>query len=82
MTQYYSQIEQDKYYIENISRGKREGFYLDIGANDGVFTSNTATLDYSFGWKGICIEANPHLIPQLQNYKYAQHQEQVAQQLG
>ena len=67
MTQYYSQIEQDKYYIENISRGKREGFYLDIGANDGVFTSNTATLDYSFGWKGICIEANPHLIPQLQN---------------
>ena len=44
MTQYYSQIEQDKYYIENISRGKREGFYLDIGANDGSLLSGISIL--------------------------------------
>lgn len=62
---YYSQIGQDQYYIEHISKGKRNGVYLDIGANDGIFTSNTATLEFEFGWKGICVEANSNLISQL-----------------
>lgn len=63
---YYSQIEQDKYYIENISKGKRNGIFLDIGANDGLFGSNTATLELEYGWSGLCIEANPTLIQSLQ----------------
>lgn len=62
---YYSQIGQDEYYINNISKGKRQGFFLDIGANDGRFGSNTATLEYEYDWRGICIEANPKLIQPL-----------------
>lgn len=62
---YYSQIEQDKYYIENISKGKRNGIFLDIGANDGLFGSNTATLELEYGWSGLCIEANPTLVQSL-----------------
>jgi FkbM family methyltransferase len=62
---YYSQIGQDRYYIENISKGKKQGFFLDIGANDGLFESNTASLEYYYDWNGICIEANPSLIPVL-----------------
>jgi len=65
MTKYYSQIGQDQYYIESISKFKKSGFFLDIGANDGVHTSNTATLEYVYNWKGICIEANPYLIESL-----------------
>jgi len=65
MIKYYSQIGQDQYYIENIIKFKKDGFYLDIGANDGIHTSNTATLDLDLGWRGICVEANPFLIPLL-----------------
>jgi FkbM family methyltransferase len=61
----YSQIGQDVYYIENISKYKRNGIFLDIGANDGIYTSNTAKLEFEYGWSGICIEANSDLIPEL-----------------
>jgi FkbM family methyltransferase len=62
---YYSQIGQDEYYINNISKGKRNGIFLDIGANDGKHGSNTATLEFKYDWTGICIEANPNLIQSL-----------------
>lgn len=62
---YYSQIGQDEYYINNIVKGKRNGTYLDIGANDGKHGSNTATLEYEYNWSGICVEANPTLISSL-----------------
>jgi FkbM family methyltransferase len=65
MKQYYSQIGQDQYYIENISKAKRNGVFLDIGANNGIFESNTAALEFDYGWTGICIEANPELVPEL-----------------
>lgn len=64
---YYSQIGQDQYYIENISKGKKNGIFLDIGANNGIFESNTAALEFDYGWTGICIEANSNLIVQLRN---------------
>ena len=64
---YYSQIGQDKYYIEEIAKHKRGGVFLDIGANDGLFGSNTATLELDYGWTGLCIEANPKLIQPLTN---------------
>lgn len=59
--EYYSQIEQDKYYIENIIKFKRHGKFLDVGANDGITESNTYCLEKDFGWSGICIEGNQEL---------------------
>lgn len=35
-----------------------KGFYLDFGANDGQWGSNTAILD-QFGWQGICVDPFP-----------------------
>jgi FkbM family methyltransferase len=67
MKKYYSQIGQDQYYIENVSKGKRNGIFLDIGANDGIFESNTAALEFDYGWSGLCIEANPNLINKLKS---------------
>jgi FkbM family methyltransferase len=58
---YYSQIGQDCYFIEQIAKGKRGGRFLDVGAHDGIATSNTYALETQFGWTGICIEANPVL---------------------
>jgi FkbM family methyltransferase len=66
---YYSQIGQDRYYIEKISKGRKGGVFLDIGANDGLFGSNTATLELEYGWTGLCIEANPQLIESLTEHR-------------
>jgi FkbM family methyltransferase len=42
-------------------KGKREGFYIDIGANNGINSSNTYLFE-KIGWKGICIEHIPELF--------------------
>lgn len=57
--EYYSQIGQDKYYVENIIKRSRRGIFLDIGAHDGVTFSNTYYLEKNLGWTGICVEPNP-----------------------
>jgi FkbM family methyltransferase len=58
---YYSQIKQDKYYIEQIIRFKKFGKFLDVGSHDGIFTSNTYALEKNLNWSGLCVEANPSL---------------------
>jgi FkbM family methyltransferase len=45
-------------------KGKREGFFLDIGAYDGKTYSNTYALE-QIGWKGICLEPLPDVFLQL-----------------
>lgn len=58
---YFSQIDQDRYYIEHVINGKRQGRFLDVGAHDGIQTSNTYALETYLDWTGICVEANPEL---------------------
>ena len=38
---------------------KKDGFFVDLAANDAVWASNTFALEQNFDWKGICIEPNP-----------------------
>jgi hypothetical protein len=38
---------------------KKNGFFVDLAANDAVWASNTFMLEQNLDWKGICIEANP-----------------------
>lgn len=53
-----SQLGQDKWIIEEVFPGLRKGFFLDVGATDGVSLSNTYALEKDFGWDGICVEPN------------------------
>jgi FkbM family methyltransferase len=39
-------------------KGRRNGFFIEIGAYDGVTFSNTYLLE-AVGWQGILVEANP-----------------------
>ena len=55
---YHSQVGQDASVIKCFE-GKHNGFFVDLAANDPVTLSNTLTLERDYGWKGICIEANP-----------------------
>ena len=35
---------------------KKDGFFIELGANDGISQSNTAMFEFYFNWKGILIE--------------------------
>lgn len=54
----YSQLGQDLWVTRAIAPGKRNGYYVDVGAADGEAISNTKLLD-DLGWKGICIDPFP-----------------------
>ena len=43
----------------------RARFFVDLAANSPVVFSNTRALERDWGWSGICIEGNPHLIAAL-----------------
>uniref|UniRef100_A0A6C0DRJ1 Methyltransferase FkbM domain-containing protein n=1 Tax=viral metagenome TaxID=1070528 RepID=A0A6C0DRJ1_9ZZZZ len=42
--------------IDILFKYKRDGFFIELGANDGLFQSNTAFLEKERGWKGILNE--------------------------
>lgn len=44
--------------------GKKDGFYIDIGANDGKTINNTLIFE-NLGWHGICVEPLPEVFEQL-----------------
>ncbi|MDP3071623.1 MAG: FkbM family methyltransferase [Opitutaceae bacterium] len=54
-----SQAGQDFWVSGEAFNGKRGGYFLDIGAHDGITISNTFILERKYAWKGICVEANP-----------------------
>ena len=42
-----------------------KGTYLEIGANDGIWLSNSLWLHQARGWRGLLIEAHPTLAQQM-----------------
>lgn len=56
---------QDKWVVEEIFNYKKNGFFLDLAATDGLLESNTYVLEYYFGWKGIAIEPNRNFFNKL-----------------
>jgi FkbM family methyltransferase len=66
-----SQCGQDKYVLKNFftdNKGnlKKDGFFIEFGAFDGVGLSNSYALE-QIGWKGICIEPIPEMFQKLKN---------------
>lgn len=45
--------------------GQRNGFYVELGANDGITQSNTAALEFFDGWRGVLIEPVPAQFAKL-----------------
>lgn len=59
-----SQLGQDLWVLEKCDY-KRNGYFVEFGATDGVLLSNTWLLEKEFGWQGLCAEPNPKFFAQL-----------------
>ncbi len=61
----YSQYGQDLLLSTVLFRGVKNGYFVDIGANDGVTLSNTFLLEKNQGWSGVCVEPQPDIYAKL-----------------
>ena len=62
---FYSQFEQDKYLEENIFKGYKNGFYVDVGAHNGVHINNTLYFEKNNNWTGINVEPIKNVFEEL-----------------
>ena len=62
---FYSQDNQDKYLETNIFKGYKNGFYVDVGAHDGLSINNTLYFEKNNNWTGVNIEANKTVFDKL-----------------
>lgn len=56
-TEWFSQLRQDEI-IAHLFRYKRDGYFIDLAANDAVRISNTYALERHYDWTGLAIEPN------------------------
>lgn len=65
-----SEFNQDWFVYWNFLRDRSDsGVYVDVGAALPFEYSNTVAFDRCMGWKGVCVEPNPHLVTFLQGYR-------------
>jgi len=65
-------MSERKYYGQNgedcllwaVFDGQGPGFFIEVGAFDGVYLSNTLSFEQQ-GWSGLCCEAHPFFFPLL-----------------
>ncbi|RPH51040.1 MAG: FkbM family methyltransferase [Desulfobacteraceae bacterium] len=60
-----SQAGQDYWIYGEAFNEKKGGYFLDVGAYNGIVFSNTYILESRYNWSGICIEANPIVFKDL-----------------
>lgn len=62
---YYSRHGQDRYLNEHVFHGMKKGVFVDIGAYDGIESSNTLFFEETLDWNGICVEPLPQVFEAL-----------------
>src|SRR5271165_724057 len=64
-----SQVGQDFWVFGEGFNERHGGYFLDIGAADGIYLSNTFHLEKRYHGRGICIEASPSVFPTLKQVR-------------
>lgn len=59
-----SQMGQDLEVVKFYNK-KRDGFFIEVGASDGIELSNTYLLEKEYNWRGICCEPIPSVFERL-----------------
>jgi FkbM family methyltransferase len=60
----YSQLGQDLEVLK-VYNNKSDGFFIEVGASDGIELSNTYLLETKYNWRGICCEPIPAKFDKL-----------------
>lgn len=65
MRDFYSQpaTRQDEWVIDSL-KGREGGYFVEVGAYDGLRHSNTLALERHYRWHGLLVEADPDLYRQ------------------
>jgi len=61
----YSQLDQDLWILSKFDKDYK-GFFIDIGAHDGISLSNSFLLEQN-GWHGACVEPSVTEFEKLKN---------------
>lgn len=64
----YSQAFQDMFVL-SVLNGKRNGTYVEIGANDAISINNTYLLESKFDWRGVSFDTNRLWLESYQENK-------------
>lgn len=73
----YAQYQEDLFLVE-FFKGKTHGFYIDIGANNGVDLSNTFLLENEYDWAGVLVEPIPSIFEQMKTARINNRTKSVA----
>jgi len=65
---FYSQFAEDQWIVENVPDLPKKGFFIDVGAADGVTFSNTYYFEKR-GWTGLCFEPSPFQYQQAKLFR-------------
>jgi FkbM family methyltransferase len=68
MSSFHDGLEDE---VFSLCGNKNNGYFIDIGAHDGVTGNNTQFLEDK-GWDGICFEPHPKLFEKLKNNRKCQ----------
>lgn len=49
----------------NVTVPQKGGFFVEVGAVDGEYLSNTLYFEKELGWTGLLIEPNPNMFQEL-----------------
>jgi FkbM family methyltransferase len=63
---YASECANDLWVRDVVFPGKRNGYFVEAGAGDGIAGSSCFLLESQLGWKGICIEPHDVCFARLQ----------------
>ena len=66
---YRSKHGQDFWLNENVFKSKKNGFFIEMGALDGVTNSNSYFFEKSLNWKGLLVEPNESSYKLISNHR-------------
>jgi len=69
---YFSEAGQDMLVKDNFFKNQKSGFFLEIGAYDGIEGSNCYHFEKFMNWEGIAIEASPLQFGKLKKNRNCQ----------
>ena len=65
LSPHYARHGQDKFLNEHLFNNKKNGVFVDVGAYDGIESSNSLFFEESNDWSGLCIEPLRNVFPKL-----------------